>query len=509
MSFDAATMHPAALDVTDDVEGSHCDRHPASLPDPRDQALIVGGSSADVGFDVVVYRHNSMIGIISKSLDIVRKFIGDNKRLLKGGMAIDLALRTRGSQLYTSETMPDYDFISPTFHHDAYNLAKLLRAAGLAGVSVINAMHTSTMRVRVDFNFVADIEYVPPSVYEALPYIEAPANLIKDGESGAIRLIHPYFQIIDQHLALGTPYGGYPLENITSRWSKDIVRHNLLTKFFQITDDKEIIMSQLSEGGRRRIAQHEITIPLTQLTGQCIGGFAALYMWQAWAKRDGYDDISDVLGSATVSRSAVHMQHIRQPVTIYSAASGEFAAVVGGEFRRINPFLEKLPAQLVSAQWEILDTEKSRIGAHTQDGITVANPQVLLTYFATKFIMHKFIYPERDDKSDAEFKSYYPHYLAYQQMANIVTWASAKYCDGIPMQKYLPTAVVYGVADISGTYEDAKKMLLVAIGSCRPSYDRPKGAHLDSGDIRDDLYLFDPSKSPIYQFDGLPARVIE
>ena len=63
-------------------------------------------------------------------------------------MAIDYAMRLKGSKLYDDDVLPDYDCYSPNHHYDAYKIAELLMSSGLKNITVINANHTSTMRVR-------------------------------------------------------------------------------------------------------------------------------------------------------------------------------------------------------------------------------------------------------------------------------------------------------------------------------------------------------------------------
>ena len=99
-------------------------------------------------YKTIIFNTDSDKNMVLKALEIVKLFIIKNKRILVGGMSIDLALRKKGKQLYPDNTLPDYDFFSPEFHRDAYNIACELSGAGLNNISVINAYHASTMRVR-------------------------------------------------------------------------------------------------------------------------------------------------------------------------------------------------------------------------------------------------------------------------------------------------------------------------------------------------------------------------
>ena len=67
------------------------------------------------------------IYILHNAFETVKLLIIERKRILVGGMSIDYALKKKGYLLYDDNEIPDYDFFSPEFHKDAYDLAKVLR----------------------------------------------------------------------------------------------------------------------------------------------------------------------------------------------------------------------------------------------------------------------------------------------------------------------------------------------------------------------------------------------
>ena len=160
------------------------------------------------------------------ALGLVKKYVCENKLLIVGGMAIDFALRLKGEKLYEDDVLPDYDFYSPNYNTDAYHIAEKLKKAGLNNISVINANHISTMRVRVNYTVVADVTYMPKNIFDKLPFL-----VYRD-----IRIIHPQYQMIDQHRALSYPYENPPWEVITHRWKKDAGRYDLLYSYFPLKD---------------------------------------------------------------------------------------------------------------------------------------------------------------------------------------------------------------------------------------------------------------------------------
>ena len=146
-------------------------------------------------YETIVYQHDFQKDNMVKALNIVKQFIQNNKRILVGGMAIDIALRSKNSKLYPDNKFPDYDFYSPEFHIDAYKLGTIL-SKEFDGISVIIAFHVSTMKVRLNFQEVADITYIPKNIYDTIPTITH-MNFI---------VVHPHFQMIDQHRALSLTF---------------------------------------------------------------------------------------------------------------------------------------------------------------------------------------------------------------------------------------------------------------------------------------------------------------
>jgi hypothetical protein len=160
-----------------------------------------------------------------RALDIVREFIVERKLILYGGLAIDYALRLRGSRIYPDEERPDFDVYSPRSVEDAYDLADRLYKAGFNNVGAIRAIHAQTMRVKTDFVFVADISHIPADVFASLPYVEY----------RGIRVLHPDYQRMDLHLAFCFPFRSAPREDVFHRWKKDLRRFNIVDKCYPVT----------------------------------------------------------------------------------------------------------------------------------------------------------------------------------------------------------------------------------------------------------------------------------
>lgn len=163
-----------------------------------------------------------------RALEIVREFIIERGLILFGGLAIDYALRLRGSRIYPDDERPDFDVYSPHSVEDAYDLAEKLHAAGFENVGAIRAIHVQTMRVKTDFIFVADIGYMPESVFSTVPFVLF----------GGMKVLHPDYQRMDLHLAFCFPFSGAPREDVFHRWGKDMRRFNIVNKFYPVEEGK-------------------------------------------------------------------------------------------------------------------------------------------------------------------------------------------------------------------------------------------------------------------------------
>jgi hypothetical protein len=178
----------------------------------------------------IVNMRSSIQEEITRALYIVKEFIISKKLILVGGMAIDLALRLKGDTIYTDEQIPDYDFYSPNHAADAYELGSLLCKKKFTNVRVINALHITTMRVSVDFETVADITYCPLTIYKKVPVLKYDKLII----------VHPHWQMSDQHISLSRPFENPGREVIFHRWKKDLERYDKLYKQYPVVPELEI-----------------------------------------------------------------------------------------------------------------------------------------------------------------------------------------------------------------------------------------------------------------------------
>ena len=193
---------------------------------------------------------------INKALEITKEFIITRKLIMTGGTAIDMALRLKGDRLYSNSKQPDYDLYSSDNINDAYELGSILCKNGLINVSCINAFHLTTMAVRVDFVNVADFTYCPDTVLKRMPTLKY----------GKFTIVHPHWQMIDQHSALSFPYTNPGKEVIFQRWEKDMKRYNMLHKHYPVVPTREVKkqnrIKELRTISREKLSK-KLLIPMT------------------------------------------------------------------------------------------------------------------------------------------------------------------------------------------------------------------------------------------------------
>lgn len=221
--------------------------------------------------DIILYESNLYKPIIDKANKLTEAYVSEHKLILTGGMAIDLALRAKGDQIYDDNAVPDFDIISDHNLDHANALAKILCNEGIPDVNVINAIHITTVRVRVRNIPFLDATYIPTKCFERIPYLDI----------GQFRVVHPFYQFIDQRLSLSAlmaEFGGST--NSDHRFIKDITRNELLRSYYAIENQNKVEMYPVL------IPLNKIKIDVDKLmelndafiyTGNsCIAGYAAI-----------------------------------------------------------------------------------------------------------------------------------------------------------------------------------------------------------------------------------------
>ncbi len=235
-------------------------------------------------FDKLILEKNVSSKDIKKALEIVKQFIIDRQLILVGGIAIDFALKLKnGKGIYSEFKLPDYDFYSSNHFSDAYDLAQILCREGLPNVSCISALHPTTMRVRVDFEVVADITYCPQEIFNNIPILMWQR----------MKFVHPLWQYMDFHISLSGPFNHPGQEVIFERWEKDLQRRIMLLEYY---NPSEFLKN------KNIVDEYNVKLPEGDdhvLSG--IYGYAILYEYFKLITKDTNKDIIPVNISNTSS----------------------------------------------------------------------------------------------------------------------------------------------------------------------------------------------------------------
>jgi len=380
---------------------------------------------------------------------IVESFIKQNNRILVGGMAIDFALKEKGSFLYSKNKI-DYDFISPEYHIDAYNLGNQL-AKKFDGISVIGALHASTMRVRYKFMPVADITYVPYELYKKIDTVEF----------AGFRSVHPNFQMIDQMRSIVYMAENPPRESFFGdRIKKDIKRFCMLGEFYP-----------LFKKSNSKIIQRKI--PLAYLQGNCLGGLPALAYWDK--------KLSLGLGlNLDIHKSEILVDIPEDAkITIISDSPEKLLDLIKPqEKKKYTAILDKLQERIEfnvdGTEYEILDSHTSLLLSDKTEDFNVLH---LYGVFMYMLVYKAFI-------SELSFTG------------NLFELILADHKSKV---SYLPTAPhFYGSNNWSETYILALKKNIAGSRALLPRNAYPEKNKL----VALDAYNFDPTKSEILQKDG-------
>lgn len=333
----------------------------------------------DVGYyENIVNNNRDNKDIIFRALDIVRKFIIDEQLILKGGMAIDYALKLKGKFIYDDNQTPDYDFITPTPAEHAYKLGKILCAENFPNISCIPALYVTTMKVRLDFEPVADLDYCPKNVYDKIPTINF----------NGMRIIHPHYQIMDMHISLSIPYKYPGMETIFFRWKKDMKRYDLLYEEYPIIpyislnpprDNLSLDMSREFRSQRKQLAKkmalplEKIIIDTKDFKDCCFSGWGAV----------DYEYNNDKL--------ILHIPR-GEPVSICAYNIKDFLKDKdASNAKYYNSYVGKLPMSVKfiykGINIEVFDTTGWKLSAHTlskKHNVWMCNLQWCMLYFLWK-----------------------------------------------------------------------------------------------------------------------------
>lgn len=396
-------------------------------------------------FELIAIKHDPMYNDLIIGIEIVKKFIIDNKLIIYGGSSIDYALRLKGDNIYPDNMLivPDLDFYSPDNAEHAYKLADILYTRGYKEARTINAMHMKTMRVDLGSNhFIADITFCPKIVFDILPYLEY----------NDMRIIHPIFQRIDIHSSLSFPYDDVPKEVIFARWSKDIKRFNKLDKHYKIVIKGEPLPLQ------------SVTIDMTFKKYVFTGFLAYAMIYKHFIKL-----VENNKNVKNITKSNLHID-----TTITFDALESMVEIVHFDIKKASdelsldsvfyePYIHLMPERceglknqtkicVLSTKRKLLSVNSIKFGENT---FRVVNVQYLMKYFLAKYFMNL-----HNDSIKSTYLTYYTSLLEMIQIFDsIFADSDETFKEQIKNSPLFPSVKTYGNENISLSREVALSYL--------------------------------------------------
>lgn len=436
-----------------------------------DNYPLVRPLSNDFDNDLLLSYH--AIKPLADIYRIVSQFGRDRKCIFTGGMAIDLALKSRGGYIYSNFDI-DFDFFSTQFHTDAFDLTKILmQSFEPQRLNAIGAMHPSTMRVRYNWQPVADITQVPQEIYEKIPTLTIPVK-----KSKPYIIVHPCFQMIDQHFSMSQMYANEPMMNILGRCKKDFQRYFKLAHYFDIGAELLAIVGATKKQPANTKKQPANTKTLItaffdllktdKISNVCLGGETALEFWT----------------------NNVEL-HTPDTLVLYSNKPLEVRDAILKLDNKLTPtytqrLLDKIPQFISMGPFEIHDITHLWIAAKLQKNVWYAAPHTIGSMFMTRATIHKSV-------ADAKM------YIKLHELLK----STIKNTDN--PQK---SAEILFCPTYFGSEKIAESRYNVVKRQCQAQSDDKKGPQLvprnyyPANSSAPD-YGFDPKKSELFDFNGV------
>ncbi len=430
--------------------------------------------------DILTYQHNYFKPTIDKAIKMTEQYIIDNGLILTGGMSIDLALRVKNKSIYTDDALADYDILSDQNLFHAHELAKLLCNAGISDVNVINAVHITTIRVRVGRDVMLDATYVPSSIFSKIPYLD----------TGDLKVIHPHYQFIDQRISLGMLMQDSGLSlNIFNRLEKDVQRNNLLRLEYPITTSNP------------KVEYSKLSIPLKYIqinpskmrkinpkafiyTGPaCITGYAAYVI---------YMNIIDPKQYPITIRN--ECLEIDCPKNFkFSILSYDIDAVSDllHNPKKYRQLLSTKPMSISDDRYEIIDSYGMRIGCFERE----ITPGINVCIASADFVLFELL-------RDRVFVSEEPYTLFYTKLVDIVSDKREQDSDDI----WFPSVNCYGFDNLPEYKVFALERI---IHKDIANELRPRNEYLKNPTCKIKRETFDAIKSHYFRIDGVEDESIK
>ena len=496
---------------------------PVSLRAPRAalpsgaEALGAWAAARAAAYEVTAQRRDADGAMVDRAIEIVRAFIVERGLVLFGGLAIDYALRLRGASIYPEDQRPDFDFLSTRNVDDAYDLADRLHRAGFEGVGAVRAIHVQTVKVRTDFIWVADVGHVPPDVFARIPTFDYQG----------MRVVHPDFQRMDQHLAFCFPFNGPPREDVFHRWRKDLKRFNLLDAHYPIAAVPAAARPTAAGAPRFATATGRFTAPVVGRGAELV---VALHGFAAYALlRASLDELAAAVGAPPPVLGAprlrlafpdAHTVAVECPVgapVVVVASPWPERALAGAA--RFEPFLDVCPETFhlggavgFSTRGRLLAASTVRVA--TADGAAmqarVVSPQYLLLWLLMG-AMRADAEPDR-----AAFRGYYAHTLEILRAAealyagSIARGGASADAEGAALDSFAASPFAPTIVTLGDRNLDASYIVKMAANAARLRDTPPAALGLDADiaalleGLPANYYPATSKQRPVFDYDASP-----
>ncbi len=428
--------------------------------------------------------HNDIV----KALKITEKFIIKKKLILTGGLAIHNSLVLKGHPgIYTAHNLPDYDCVSPNHQKDAYELATILCLKGIPHVNAIQGLHITTMRTRIFLGVEnMDVTYVPPNVFDI---ISKHALTYKNN----LKIIHPHFQMLDQHRSLMLPFENEPMYNLENRWVKDMTRFDLLYTKYPLKAGP----IKLVEG---------LSFDKKFVKNNCISGIMALAYWVNMAKKLKLKTrVSFASMNFKITKNNISCSFpvgIKKDLVVFS---DDYKKTLNncGTVKHFESLLQKMPRR-IECQYKkqnitVYDNLGQKISCYfdKEHEICVTNLQLVMLYLLEKYIYYEIFGIAKKDRS--LFATLYVWAL------ELVRSAAKEYQKGQEEYKvFLPSPITYGKLNQSINLSFMKDKLLFKLGiGTQVSHFVPKPGYPDMDKNNCIINAsFNPNRSNLFSISG-------
>lgn len=177
----------------------------------------------------------------SKIVNIIRKYIIDNKIIVFGGFALNEYL-DGNSKIYAKYDLPDIDCYSSNAINHVIKLANILYKAGFVYVKIMAAQHPNSYRLSVNFKNMFDITNIDKSLYNKFISAYKIEKIERRVKSKFTMVTIDYIKS-DFYKELSRPVSSL------FRWEKIVKRMEIINKHFKLQKTGQSYFTNVNKKG--------------------------------------------------------------------------------------------------------------------------------------------------------------------------------------------------------------------------------------------------------------------